>query len=339
MPNQPAFHPDLTPIIRFLSVEQAIPAPSRLGKIIFAEHARQMRSALGVLSFPGRPLKGETLRRTVAPLAHSEVTDYLPVPVLTVEHKIFGPGFPLHRVLLDNGCSAVVVFYDRATTRTLLIDAAYWVTPIEVLMGVELQRVDEAKFEYIPPSVEADADNYCSPLGQFVVVEKREWSEKEERARLHVEPIAPKVVPYDHVAMGALREKRYPTRCWVSAAGRAHREAKLFAEVTEFVVKNAARVEAAPGLERSAREYWKFCVAFEFPKVYDRKASEEAKQQLAREVPSDHLTALEKTFESRCLLNPDRQHLSFCDGVDSQPPSRRRYALGKRGNSNLAMEL
>jgi hypothetical protein len=136
---------------------------SRLGRILAA-----LRSEAAPSSHLGEVISATPVWVTPT----FDGADYLPVPAITVEHKIFGPGLPLHRTLLDNDRSAVVVFYDRATTRTLLIDAAYWVTPIEVLMGVELQRVDEAKFEYIPPSVEADADNYCSPLEQFVVVEK-----------------------------------------------------------------------------------------------------------------------------------------------------------------------
>ena len=81
--------------------------------------------------------------------------------------------------------------------------------------------------------------------------------------------------PLLYVALDELRQKR-----WVSAARVAHHQKKLLAEVAEFRLRDAARVKEASAFQRSAREYWKFCVAFEFPKVYDQAAMEAAATHL-----------------------------------------------------------
>jgi hypothetical protein len=236
-----------------------------------------------------------------------------------VEHKTFGPGTALYRKMLDSGIAVVVVQYGDLE-RTLVMDAAYWITPIEALLRVKVQKVEEFKF----------------PDG--LSVERRPdaaWRGKDElpgcaiqlhRAKTKLE----KGVPYDHLTMNALREKRYPTHCWVSAAGRACYERKLFAQVAEFAVKERERIEETHGFLRSARMFWKFCVAFEFPKapkVNDQDAMEAAADHLLKSCPREHLEALV-----------------------SLRTSNRHYVLGKRGegddlsfvrqqDSHLAMEL
>jgi hypothetical protein len=62
-----------------------------------------------------------------------------------VEHKVFGLGTPLYRKQLDNGLAVVVVQYgDRE--RTLAVDPAQWVTPIEAILSVKMLKVEEYKF-------------------------------------------------------------------------------------------------------------------------------------------------------------------------------------------------
>jgi hypothetical protein len=291
------------------------------------------------MSSPGRPLKGENLRRTTTP---SKVTDYLPVPVgivvCAVEHRIFGPGIAFGRTLLDNGSSAVFVVYDCSTIRSLLIDAAYWVTPIEVLMRVEIQPAD-TKFEYGPPRLASTHLNYCSPVVPFVAVEPRAWSDEEERARLHVEPRQPKftqATPED-VAWAkreplAGEKRRLPDGLHTPLAPALSAEfwIKRYEYQAEFAVKNATRANDVPGLRRSAREYWKFCVAFEFPKVCDQAAMETASKRLVRELPAEHLDVLTKDFARRGLLVHTKAEPVSGDGV-SNPPGKRNYVLGKRG--------
>src|SRR5690349_20147711 len=62
-----------------------------------------------------------------------------------VEHKTFGLGTALYRKQLDNGSFAVVVDYGTVE-RTLVIEQAYWVTTIDTLLQLKMQKVEEFKF-------------------------------------------------------------------------------------------------------------------------------------------------------------------------------------------------
>jgi hypothetical protein len=99
----------------------------------------------------------------------------------------------------------------------------------------------------------------------------------------------------------------------------------------EYVfAKNVAGLEKAREFKKSAEQYWQFCVAFEFPKVYDQEAMEKAAEHLTKVIPCEHLKAL---IESATGRKRTRSH----------------YALGKRGpeelsfvrqqDLNIAMEL
>ncbi len=141
----------------------------------------------------------------------------------------------------------------------------------------------------------------------------------------------------------------------VSKAERARYEKKLFADVATYRAKDQSRREAVTALKKSADIYWKFCVNFEFPKVYDKKAMEEATEHLIESVPHDHLESLARRAAHRGLLEgsflQEEQHESRPIETTRRTRSRH-YVLGKRGHmsaeelsfvrqqdSNLVMEL
>jgi len=88
--------------------------------------------------------RAEVAAELAALRAGTKVVDYLArvrwPRVCWVEHKTFGRGTALYRKQLENGTFAVVVDYGIAE-RTLVIDPAYWVTPIEKLLQVKMQKV------------------------------------------------------------------------------------------------------------------------------------------------------------------------------------------------------
>jgi hypothetical protein len=74
--------------------------------------------------------------------------DYILAP--TVEHKTFGHGAAQCRKRLSDGSWVILVKQGRRK-RTLLMDAAFWITPIEKLMGVKVQTVKKFKFDDASP--------------------------------------------------------------------------------------------------------------------------------------------------------------------------------------------
>ncbi|MHB8218170.1 MAG: hypothetical protein ACYDDS_19015 [Candidatus Sulfotelmatobacter sp.] len=153
----------------------------------------------------------------------------------------------------------------------------------------------------------------------------------------------------------AMKQSAFP-RLRVSMAGRAHYERKLFANVTRWLEKDWREREEIKPRQRSARAYWKFCVAFEFPKVYDQGAMEAAAKHLLESCPREHLEALVANAAERGLLEGSFNVTEANDPSEvlsrkSRRNSNRHYVLGKRGDakddltfvrqqdSNLVVEL
>lgn len=112
----------------------------------------------------------------------------------------------------------------------------------------------------------------------------------------------------------------------------------------EYFANNIRELEEARKFQRCASMYWDYCVAFEFPKVYDKDAMEAAAKHLSKAVPREDLEKLIESASKRGLLEgsfrvPATERSS---SMKWNSRGKRHYVLGKRGvrqqDSTLAME-
>ena len=260
-----------------------------------------------------------------------------------VEHMTFGRGTALYRKQLNGGTFALVVKYGDGE-RTLVIDAAHWITPIETLLHVKMQKVKKFTVPAGWPKPTDPTEKNPFPRWKldrfakyfrstFTVRSTSHWTNKHEQPACECRNPQPKFV--DPVIVHSEGERQAQTalpRPRVSAAECARYEAKLFADVATYRAKDQSRTEAAPALTKYAKLYWEFCVNFEFPKVYDEEAMGKAAEQLMESVPNEYLESLVRSAAHRGLLEGSfQQQESGFDGGAKRTRSRH-YVLGKRGN-------
>jgi hypothetical protein len=112
--------------------------------------------------------------------------------------------------------------------------------------------------------------------------------------------------------------------------------------VKDYAAKNLRELADAHLFQLSANKYWKFCVAYEFPKVCDEQLMGRATDVLIKSVPREHLDVLIADAERRGLLQgrfSDEEVLSTACKKKARHKAKRHYALGKRRKSDVSLTI